>query len=214
MALPSRPNAGKGNTARKARRRVLPAPLGLSALRTQPTSLSFVLLDSTKMCRGRELRPANFALRGLTIGLTVHIHAAHAALELSTTNHHKHIATRAMNIPILKFTTRPSDTPGGSTNPPPGSAYCLPTTSGAPSNPTAINRKGKRANCGRGYKRCPLFSGMGGYDCVDVRNDPESCGGCVAPEGVTLRGATGKDCTAIPNVSVAACVSSKCVISE
>lgn len=63
------------------------------------------------------------------------------------------------------------------------------------------------------------MSGRGGFDCVDVANDPESCGDCVAPfgSGVTSEDGeeyTGQDCTAIQGVSVAGCRRGSCYVGE
>jgi len=73
-----------------------------------------------------------------------------------------------------------------------------------------MNRRRSTAKCIRGYKRCPHYAGIGGFECVDIDNDPESCGGCVGFDFV--RGDAGQDCTDIPNVSVVKCVSRKCMI--
>lgn len=55
-----------------------------------------------------------------------------------------------------------------------------------------------------------------GYECVDVQNDLESCGGCVANDspfgGRTAAG--GRDCSAIPNVDAVRCQKGACVIGE
>ncbi|KAG8999661.1 Dihydroxyacetone synthase [Tulasnella sp. JGI-2019a] len=74
----------------------------------------------------------------------------------------------------------------------------------------------------RGYKKCFYYSGIGGFECVDIARDPESCGGCVAPEGVPQATRTnedehraetiGRDCTAIPGVSITTCHRGQCVI--
>ncbi|KAG9028646.1 Dihydroxyacetone synthase [Tulasnella sp. JGI-2019a] len=75
----------------------------------------------------------------------------------------------------------------------------------------------------QGYKRCFNYSGVGGFECINVTKDPESCGGCVAPEGVLQATRTsdygnyeeatgGQDCTAIPGVSATTCRRGQCVI--
>lgn len=93
-----------------------------------------------------------------------------------------------------------------------------PTSGGAPPNTTPINKK-RAHKCARGYKRCPLYTGLGGFDCVDTTSDPENCGGCVAiDDGVQAPigepGTGGVDCTAIADVSMVQCVKSHCVIRE
>ncbi|KAG8976077.1 hypothetical protein FRC05_004709 [Tulasnella sp. 425] len=74
----------------------------------------------------------------------------------------------------------------------------------------------RHLQCGRGLKKCPLYTSTGGFDCVDIKNDPEQCGGCLLVEGVpkAFSGAAGQDCTAIPNVSIANCVKGKCIIEN
>ena len=77
--------------------------------------------------------------------------------------------------------------------------------------------------CPRGHKSCPVYGstlrGRGylkGHECVDVQNDLESCGGCVADDspfgGRTADG--GRDCSAIPNVDSVSCKAGKCLIGE
>ncbi|KAG9043308.1 hypothetical protein FS837_009759 [Tulasnella sp. UAMH 9824] len=84
--------------------------------------------------------------------------------------------------------------------------------------PRPSDAPGKRRHlqCGAGFKKCPLYTGIGGFDCVDVKNDPEQCGGCVSVDGLPnpTSGPEGQDCTAIPNVSVVNCVEGKCVIEN
>ncbi|KAG8993300.1 hypothetical protein FRB90_000727 [Tulasnella sp. 427] len=84
--------------------------------------------------------------------------------------------------------------------------------------PSAVVHKKRRSlKCAHGHKKCPLYSGVGGFDCVDVKNDPEQCGGCVAIDGITnssTPGDEGQDCTAIPNVSIVNCVKGKCIVAS
>lgn len=91
------------------------------------------------------------------------------------------------------------------------------TSNGAAPNSTPINRK-RDLKCARGHKRCPLYSGFGGYDCVNTRTDPENCGGCVSIDGMQSNdadsGPAGMDCTAIPDISMVQCVKSQCVIRK
>ncbi|KAG9031638.1 Dihydroxyacetone synthase [Tulasnella sp. JGI-2019a] len=112
--------------------------------------------------------------------------------------------------------------PAGSTTAGTGttsSTQCTPQPTGG------LGRKKRSMSCLRGYKKCFQYSGIGGFECVDIANDPESCGGCVAPEGV-LRAtrtnddddeyeeATGEDCTAIPGASTTTCRRGQCVIEK
>ena len=73
-----------------------------------------------------------------------------------------------------------------------------------------------------GEKSCPLYGSTGGrgflkaYECVDVQNDLESCGGCVmddSPFGERTADG-GRDCSAIPNVDAVTCRRGECVIRE
>ncbi|KAG8898502.1 hypothetical protein FRC00_002725, partial [Tulasnella sp. 408] len=84
-----------------------------------------------------------------------------------------------------------------------------PNPTGTGPTGTAITRK-KRMHCTRGLESCPHYSGRGGFECVDTRNDPESCGGCVSLDGK----GSGTDCTAIDGVSVARCAKGSCVIGQ
>ncbi|KAI5449131.1 hypothetical protein NCC49_005269 [Naganishia albida] len=59
--------------------------------------------------------------------------------------------------------------------------------------------------CPKGYEPCPLYPS--GYECVDVMNDIESCGGCVG------RNMPGVDCSADVHVAAVSCVRGKCVIA-
>ncbi|KAG8984579.1 Dihydroxyacetone synthase [Tulasnella sp. JGI-2019a] len=94
----------------------------------------------------------------------------------------------------------------------------------APQPTGGLGRRKRSMNCMRGYKKCFHYSGLGGFECVDVARDPESCGGCVAPEGVLQAAptnddedyeeATGQDCTAIPGVNTTTCRRGQCVIEK
>ena len=99
------------------------------------------------------------------------------------------------------------------------------TADGGGSSPTGIYRRRglRRDTCLPGHKNCPIYGlsprGRGylkGYECVDVRNDLESCGGCVANDSPfgerTADG--GRDCSAIPNVDSVTCKAGACVIGE
>ncbi|KAI8971151.1 hypothetical protein BD414DRAFT_510570 [Trametes punicea] len=79
-------------------------------------------------------------------------------------------------------------------------------------------RRGDAA-CPFGWRSCPVWNGKGGVEareCVDVRRDLESCGGCVhndSPFGERTAGG-GRDCSAIPNVDDVRCVRGECVIGK
>ena len=87
-----------------------------------------------------------------------------------------------------------------------------------------IRRRGPRAaTCPGTQRSCPVYgytyAGRGylkAYECVDVQNDLESCGGCVANDSPfgqrTANG--GRDCSAIPYVDSVTCQKGTCVIGE
>ena len=61
---------------------------------------------------------------------------------------------------------------------------------------------------GRGFLRA--------YECVDVRRDLESCGGCVyddSPFGERSADG-GRDCSAIPFVDAVTCSAGQCIVCE
>ena len=77
-------------------------------------------------------------------------------------------------------------------------------------------------NCQFGYTSCPAYGSFGGagymddFVCVDLRNDLESCGGCVSddsPNGEFNRNG-GRDCSAIPNIDTVSCQKGQCIIGE
>ena len=47
-------------------------------------------------------------------------------------------------------------------------------------------------------------------ECIDTKNDPEMCGGCVGPDGE----GKGTDCTSISDIDVVECKKSKYFISS
>lgn len=64
-------------------------------------------------------------------------------------------------------------------------------------------------------KACPLYSQgktLTGYDCVDVENDLESCGGCVTHGQTSNDG--GQDCSDIPWVNAVRCQKGRCLIES
>lgn len=83
-----------------------------------------------------------------------------------------------------------------------------PTGSGPVGSPVA--RKKRDMHCTRGLQACPRYAGRGGFECINTRSDPESCGGCRDLDGK----GSGSDCTAITGVSVTRCVKGSCVIDS
>ncbi|OSD02490.1 hypothetical protein PYCCODRAFT_1467840 [Trametes coccinea BRFM310] len=76
-------------------------------------------------------------------------------------------------------------------------------------------------SCPFGWRSCPIWGmrGRGGepvFECIDVRRDLESCGGCVyndSPFGERTAGG-GRDCSAIPNVDIVRCDKGECMIGK
>ncbi|KAI0373826.1 hypothetical protein BV20DRAFT_962413 [Pilatotrama ljubarskyi] len=99
-----------------------------------------------------------------------------------------------------------------------------PNTGGGNPSPRAVKRREGPgpygdAKCPFGWRSCPVYGllgkgGEGVFECVDVRRDLESCGGCVnndSPSGERTAGG-GRDCSAIPNVDEVRCARGECVI--
>ncbi|KIP02730.1 hypothetical protein PHLGIDRAFT_283461 [Phlebiopsis gigantea 11061_1 CR5-6] len=103
---------------------------------------------------------------------------------------------------------------------------CPPTGGSSPSGGAhkraPVLRAAPKKMCARPFESCPipgLILGSGAaraYECVDVENDLESCGGCVdgdSPHGeANLVG--GRDCSAIPNIDSVRCLNGQCVIER
>lgn len=62
------------------------------------------------------------------------------------------------------------------------------------------------SRCPANTQACPLFGGRG-FECLDTKNDIESCGGCRYS-----RKNPGADCTAIENSEGVSCINSQCVV--
>ncbi|KAL7410023.1 hypothetical protein BDY24DRAFT_372186 [Mrakia frigida] len=91
-------------------------------------------------------------------------------------------------------------------------AFACPSKNNA--NPSAVPAPFKRAVkeqnifiggkiCPIGEQACPLGKG---FDCVDIKENLNSCGGCA--------GGTGVDCSDIIGVSEVACVAGSCVVDS
>ncbi|KAH9942515.1 uncharacterized protein BXZ73DRAFT_41070 [Epithele typhae] len=106
----------------------------------------------------------------------------------------------------------------------PSSGPTCPDVGGA--NPSSLAHQApvrRRAACPLGQRSCPVYgvsaNGHGyvrGSECVDVRTDLESCGGCVADDS-PLGGRNadgGRDCSAIPHTGRVACRGGACVIES
>lgn len=69
---------------------------------------------------------------------------------------------------------------------------------------------GKRESSG-GVGAFGVDEDIGPYECLDVRSNLESCGGCV-PEGEIVGEDGGRDCTAIEHVSSVKCADGQCLV--
>ncbi|KAG8945746.1 Dihydroxyacetone synthase [Tulasnella sp. 419] len=82
---------------------------------------------------------------------------------------------------------------------------CPVTDGPSPSHvPRALKKR-----CARGHKKCAALHGRGGWDCVDVANNIESCGGCIDLDNTP---GSGKDCTTIEGANNVQCVRGQCVV--
>ncbi|KAI0086507.1 hypothetical protein BDY19DRAFT_346756 [Irpex rosettiformis] len=76
--------------------------------------------------------------------------------------------------------------------------------------------------CRYGLMHCPVYGKWYGgvfvknYECVDVRHDLESCGGCVHSDslGGGPNSLDGQDCSQIAGVDTVRCVQGRCVIDK
>ncbi|TBU46257.1 hypothetical protein BD309DRAFT_858489 [Dichomitus squalens] len=104
------------------------------------------------------------------------------------------------------------------------SAGTCPNTGGSPTHaPAARRRSVRRDVCPRGTRSCPLYGaasgGRGflrGYECVDVQNALESCGGCALNESPFGEPSAdgGRDCSAIPFADDVGCRKGRCVVEK
>ncbi|KAJ7067294.1 hypothetical protein C8F01DRAFT_980079, partial [Mycena amicta] len=69
-----------------------------------------------------------------------------------------------------------------------------------------------KQTCSRNEVLCPILSGSGGSECINVKTTVDSCGGCVGPEDEAEF--TGSDCTTIPNVNEVGCRAGECKIES
>ena len=96
-------------------------------------------------------------------------------------------------------------------------------TGGSPTQAAVSRRRNVRRDvCPSAMKSCPLYgstSGRGflkGYECIDIQNDLESCGGCALNESPFGQPSAdgGRDCSAIPFADDVRCRRGVCVIGE
>ncbi|KAJ7021464.1 hypothetical protein C8F04DRAFT_1314359, partial [Mycena alexandri] len=80
---------------------------------------------------------------------------------------------------------------------------------GCPS--TYLTKRDDPKKCYEGFTACkvPGYS-ENSWECVDVQNDLESCGGC----SYDLSTSSGRDCSAIPGVSDVSCIKGQCVVHK
>ncbi|KAG8684022.1 hypothetical protein FRC11_012729, partial [Ceratobasidium sp. 423] len=100
---------------------------------------------------------------------------------------------------------------------------CSPCPAGSTSNGGATScgpQPSKRAqpvlapSCPTGTQSCDVFTGMGGTECINTMTTLDSCGGCVAPEGMEGPEYTGRDCSAIAHVDQVKCKQGRCDIKS
>lgn len=60
--------------------------------------------------------------------------------------------------------------------------------------------------------RCPIANFLGGFECVDILNSLDSCGGCVDPQNTGFGG--GFDCSTIDNVDAVRCSQGRCEVQQ
>ncbi|KAJ7369048.1 hypothetical protein DFH08DRAFT_678203 [Mycena albidolilacea] len=87
---------------------------------------------------------------------------------------------------------------------------CLP----GPSCPTVRPPLPRRARseCPEGLTSCPVPGrSFGGWDCIDTRNDLESCGGCMYSVSSET---AGQDCTALLGVNDVSCIKGQCAVRK
>ncbi|KAH9939105.1 uncharacterized protein BXZ73DRAFT_44243 [Epithele typhae] len=107
----------------------------------------------------------------------------------------------------------------------PSAGPTCPDVGGA--SPSSLTRQSlaprRAARCPLGQRSCPVYGvsadGRGylrGRECVDVRTDLESCGGCVADDspGGARSADGGRDCSAIPHTGRVGCRGGACVIES
>ncbi|KAG8708377.1 hypothetical protein FRC09_001277, partial [Ceratobasidium sp. 395] len=63
-----------------------------------------------------------------------------------------------------------------------------------------------------GHRLCPVLSGGGGSECINILTTLDSCGGCVGLDGEDEDVFAGRDCSAIPNVDEVNCEQGRCKI--
>ncbi|WRT64146.1 uncharacterized protein IL334_001075 [Kwoniella shivajii] len=95
---------------------------------------------------------------------------------------------------------------------------CYPkSTYTCPSGLPIMMQNSKRSEtCPVGLNKCAIGAlGSGQWECVDTKNDIESCGGCMYPNPSNsnpLAVSQGTDCTSIPNIDVVSCNLGTCQI--
>ncbi|EMD39679.1 hypothetical protein CERSUDRAFT_150331 [Gelatoporia subvermispora B] len=99
---------------------------------------------------------------------------------------------------------------------------CPKTGGGVPSGTIERRKVPHRHMCPYGHKNCPIYGlnahtgYIKAYECIDIENDLETCGGCVANDSpFGYRNADGgRDCSAIPNVDAVRCLGGECLVMK
>jgi len=82
------------------------------------------------------------------------------------------------------------------------------------SQPAKRDASWREATCPQGWSACGVWGGIArvDYECVDVRKDLWSCGGCGIP--LLPTDPIGVDCTAIQGVHDVSCLSGRCSVQR
>lgn len=78
------------------------------------------------------------------------------------------------------------------------------------------SRRQNEPKCADDLQMCGVAGASNGqsWKCVNVNNDPMTCGGCVKPSPFGSSTANGVNCNAISNVKTATCNNGKCVVQQ
>ncbi|KAI6112272.1 hypothetical protein EDD16DRAFT_1175465 [Pisolithus croceorrhizus] len=78
------------------------------------------------------------------------------------------------------------------------------------------SRRQNKPKCADDLQMCGTAGASNGqtWKCVDVNNDPMTCGGCIKPSPFGSSTTSGVNCNQISNVKTATCSNGKCVVQE
>ncbi|KAK7039422.1 insulin-like growth factor binding protein, partial [Favolaschia claudopus] len=91
---------------------------------------------------------------------------------------------------------------------------CVPGPLCPSPRPSPDRRAYRSGECPRGLTPCAVPGrSFRSWECVDTRNDLESCGGC-SFSGLNKAETTGQDCTALPGVADVSCLHGRCTVMK